>query len=457
MPRNGLAEAPGLYTTGDLPPERPVPFNVQAEASLIGALLLDRDGIITCAGWLEPGDFYREVYGWIYGAIRDLYRRREPPDAVTVADELRRRLLSPGKTVLDLIGGPAELLHLMNMQGTAVHVEYYARIIQRCAIMRRLITAGGRIAGLGYEEGLEPDELLSRARGLLAGVDPGRGDAWHDLYSVWATNIREIEARLDGALPPNVPTGFAELDRQTDGWAPGDLIILAALTSRGKSAMALHFARAAAHAGRAVAIVSLEAYKEALGRRALASESGVDYGLIRRGQGLGDHDWRRLVDTTGDQAAMARRIFFLDEPTQTVSRIATYVDQLRAAPGKGCDLLIVDYLQLLESEGRAENRNVAVGNVSRALKLYAHTAHLPIIALSQFSREAVHSEVPGLHHLRDSGSLEQDAGIVMFLHRPDPQDPAQVHLLLAKQREGAADVAIPLRWRGSLQRFEELA
>lgn len=436
--------------------DRPVPFNVQAEASLIGALLLDRDGIITCAAWLDPRDFYREVYGWVYEAIRTLYQRREPPDAVTVADELRRRPLANNQTVLDAIGGPAELLHLMNMQGTAVHVEYYARIIQRCAVMRRLITAGGQIAGLGYEEGLEPDGLLSRARALLAGVDPGRGDAWVDLYQVWDSNITEIEARIAGALPPNVPTGFVQLDQQTDGWAPGDLIILAALTSRGKSAMALHFARAAAHAGRSVAVVSLEAYKEALGRRALASESGVDYGLIRRGRGMGDHDWQRIADTTRDQVDMARRIFFLDEPTQTVSRIATYVDQLRAAPGKGCDLLIVDYLQLLESEGRAENRNIAVGNVSRALKLYAHAAHIPIIALSQFSRDAVHSDVPGLHHLRDSGSLEQDAGIVMFLHRPDTTDPTQVHLLLAKQREGAADVAIPLRWYGSLQRFEEI-
>lgn len=448
--------AEGLYSPDLAPPERPVPFNLTAETAVLGSLLLDRDGIITCAGWLEPGDFFRETHGWLYAAIRDLYRRREPPDLVTVAEELRRRRLRTEQTILDAIGGPAELLRLMNSQGTAVHIEYYARIVQRTAVLRRLISVGGRIAGLGYEEGLDADEVLSRARALLAGVEPGRADAWVDLATVWESNLAELNARARGEAPPNVPTGFTALDTLTDGWAPGDLIILAALTSRGKSAMALHFAAAAAQAGRAVAVVSLEAYKEALGRRLLARESGVDYGLIRRGTGLGDHDWKHLTDAQAAQDAMARRIFFLDEPTQTVARIAAYVDQLRAAPDKGCDLLIVDYLQLLQSEGRAENRNIAVGNISRALKLYAHAAHIPIIALSQFNREAVSADVPGLNHLRDSGSLEQDMSIGLFLHRPNRDDPARVDLILAKHREGAADVAIPLRWHGSIQRFEEV-
>jgi replicative DNA helicase len=452
MSRNDLALI-------DAPPERPVPYDIQAEGAVLGSLLLDRDAIIHVASFLQPTDFYREANGWIYGAILDLYHRREPPDLVTLSSELARRTIRSGgdvRSVLDLVGGPAYLATLEYTVPTAVHVTYYGQIVARAALMRRLITSGGQIAGLGYETALDPSEVLGRARALLAGVDHTRGDAWVDLATVWASNIREIEDRLDGAIPPNVPTGFATLDEHTDGWAPGDLIILAALTSRGKSAMALHFARAAAKAGRTAAIVSLEAYKEALGRRMLASESGVDYGLIRRGRALGEHDWRRLADTIGERDDMARRIFFLDEPTQTVSRIAAYVDQLRATPGKGCDLLIVDYLQLLESEGRAENRNVAVGSISRALKLYAHAAHIPIIALSQFSREAVNAEVPGLNHLRDSGSLEQDAGIAMFLHRPQRDDPSLVHLLLAKQREGTADIAIPLRWHGSLQRFEEV-
>jgi replicative DNA helicase len=444
-----------LYA-GDVPIERPVPYDVQAEEAVLGSLLLDRDGVIRAATFLQPGHFYSEKNGWIYSAILALYARREPPDLITLSSELARRMVRLGaedQTMLEAVGGVAYLAALMHGTPTALHIEYYGKIVRRCAVLRQLIRVGGEIAGLGYETAQEPDALLTRASGLLSALRTDRPDAWVSLADVWQTNLSDMEARQAGKLPPGVPTGFDTLTAHTQGWQAGDLVVLAARTSRGKSALALHFAAAAADAGRAAAVISLEARKEAMGLRLLARESGVDLGTLR-GAGLNDAGWQRVINATAARNAMAERVYFLDSPSQTVGQVEAFVEQLRADATKGCDLLIVDYLQLMRGTG-GSNREAEVAGISRALKLLAMQAQIPVIALAQLNRAALGAEAPDLHHLRESGALEQDANIVLMLHRPHEDDPATMHLLLRKQRDGVADIAIPLAWNGALQHFEE--
>ena len=442
----------------DGPLERPVPYDIRAEEAVLGSLLLDRDAVIKAAGFLQPGHFYSEKNGWIYAAILSLYQRREPPDTVTLSSELERRRVKLGRdadqSMLDAVGGVAYLAALMHGVPTAVHIQWYAQAVRRCAILRQLIQVGGAIAGLGYETAQEPEALLTKAAGLLSALRTDRADAWVSLADVWQSNLSEMEARQQGKLPPGVPTGFPSLTAATQGWQPGDTVLLAARTSRGKSALALHFAAAAAAAGRPVGVVSLEARKEAMGLRLLARESGVDLGVLRAGT-LGDHNWQAVTDAVAGQNAMAERVWFLDSPSQTVGQVEAFVDQLRADAAKGCDLLIVDYLQLLRGTG-GSNRESEVSGISRALKLLAMRVGIPVIALAQLNRAALGADAPDLHHLRESGSLEQDANIVLMLHRPDDADPQHVHLLLRKQRDGIADIAIPLRWQGGLQKFTEV-
>lgn len=438
------------------PVERPVPYDLAAERGVLGSLLLDRDGVIKAATFLQPRHFYREAHAWIYAAILALYARREPPDLITLSSELNRRTVRLGtgeQSMLDAVGGMAYLAQLMHDVPTALHIEYYGNIVKRGATDRRRISVGGELAALGYRTDLRPDQIQAEERRILTQLrDDLPQDAWISLADVWATNLTDMEARQAGKVPPGVPTGFPTLDAHTQGWQPGDLIILAARTSRGKSALALHFAAAAAAAGRQVGMVSLEARKEAMGLRLLARESGVDLGTLR-GAGLNDQGWARVVNATADANAMAERIWFLDSPTQTVPQVEAFVEQLRADATKGCDLLIVDYLQLLRGTGSTRESEVA--GISRGLKLLGMQANLPVIALAQLNRAALGADAPDLHHLRESGAVEQDANIAIMLHRPNEDDPRRMHLLLRKQRDGVADIAIPLDWQGALQKFEE--
>ena len=424
--------------------DRPVPYDLQAESAVLGALILDRDAVIKTATFLQPGDFYQSTHGAVYAAILALYRRREPPDFVTLCAELRRA----GQ--LERVGGEAALVKWVNGVPTAVHVEYYARIVARTALLRRLIRIGGQIAGLGYEEAAEPDALVSQARALLAAISSQGDGGWTALPALWDRNLSVIEERERTGVVPGITTGFPTLDRHTGGWQPGDLVVPAALTSRGKSALTLNFMRAAAQTGKRVGMVSLETRNESASLRLLARESGIDLSTLRFAPALPRRDWDALGDMSADWAA---RCFFRDVPTVSVAAIAAALDQLRAT--EGCDLFIVDYLQLLAGP-KASTRAEEVGGLARDLKLLAMQAELPVLCPSQLSRAAVGADVPGLHHLRESGGIEQNADIVLFLHRPDPTDKTRVDLILAKHREGVADEAVPLVWDGAHQAFTEL-
>lgn len=428
-------------------PIRPVPYDLDAERALLGCLIVERDNIIAVAPLVAPGHFYLDKHALIYSAILSLYERREPPDYTTLSSELRRR------GHLALIGGDAYLVDLMAPgRFVYVHGEYYARAVRRTAKLRQLITLGGQIAGLGYEAGLTDDDALARAAGLFQQLYSDSPASWDDLGAV-------VEGVVDAIPEPGapaargLPTGFPTLDQETYGWAPSDFILLAGRTSQGKSALAQNFALAAASAGAHVGFVSLEMAKRRLGARFLAMESRTDLGVIRNGT-LGDHDWARVTDAL---ARLQLPIHLLKVPSLTISTLRAQAQRLAADPARGLDLLIVDYLQLMAGEGGTGNREQEVARVSRGLKVLAMELDIPVIALTQLSRAAVQAERPELHHLRESGAQEQDADVVLLLHKPDPeQAPRRVDLILAKNRDGATG-DIPLEWDGPTQRFVEVA
>jgi replicative DNA helicase len=427
-------------------PTLQVPYDVDAERALLGCLIVERDNIIAVAPLVQPGHFYLDKHALIYAAILSLYERREPPDYTTLTSELRRR----GQ--LAAVGGDAYLVELMAPgRFVYVHGEYYAGVVRRTAKLRQLITLGGQIAGLGYQTGLTDDEALSRAAGLFQQLYSDSPAQWDDLGGV----IEDVIAGIppDGAAPQRgLPTGFATLNQETYGWGPSDFILLAGRTSQGKSALAQNFALTAAQAGAHVGFVSLEMAKRRLGARFLAMESRTDLGVIRNGT-LGTHDWDRVSAALG---SLQLPIHLLKMPTLTISALRAQAQRLAADPARGLDLLIVDYLQLMAGEGATGNREQEVARISRGLKVLAMEMDIPVIALTQLSRAAVQAERPELHHLRESGAQEQDADIVLLLHKPDPdQAPRRVDLILAKNRDGDTG-DIPLEWHGPTQRFIEV-
>src|SRR6476661_3119304 len=290
-----LTNNTSVYSGGDGPQERPVPYDLQAEEAVLGSLLLDRDAIIKIATFLTPADFYREANGWVYDCILDLYHRREPPDFVTLSSELDRR----GR--LEGVGGHAYLAGLMHRVPTAVHVEYYARIVERNAVLRRLITVGGQIAGLGYEEAQEIATVLDKAESLLFGVTQRQGSA--DFVSIKRV-LEEYFDRLDMVQHQKgnvvgVPTGFHDLDELTGGLQKSDLVIVAARPSVGKSSFGLSIAyNAAVLHGKSVGVFSLEMSAEQLVQRLLSICSGVEAQRLRLGY-LSDTEWQALSDAFG--------------------------------------------------------------------------------------------------------------------------------------------------------------
>src|SRR6478672_1354366 len=279
--------------------ERPVPYDISAEEAVLGSLLLDRDAIIKVAPFLRPEDFYREAHGWIYGAVLDLYGRREPGDAVTLSAELERH----GR--LEVVGGYSRLIELSNHTPTAVHIEYYARIVERTAVLRRLISAGGEIAALGYSEESEVEQTLDKAEQILFGVS--QRTTTKDFASIeqvlndYYDRIESIQHNPGGVV--GVPTGYHDLDEMTGGLQPSDLIIMAARPGVGKTSLALGIAHNAAEKGSRVGVFSLEMSREQLVQRLLAVETAVDSQRLRLGY-LNDEDWHLVSDAIGRLSQM---------------------------------------------------------------------------------------------------------------------------------------------------------
>lgn len=433
--------------------DRSVPFDLQAERATLGAILLERDAIIAVAAWLPPEYFYLEKHALIYEAMLACYNRREPPDLATVAAELRRQ------ERLDLVGGIAYLGELAAEVPTAVHIEYYARIVERTAVLRRLIEAGGKIAALGYDESEDIEATLDKAEAQLFEVSQRRSTQdfvpISQIVNTLFTQIERLQERRGEVA--GVATGYTDLDELTGGLQPSDLIILAARPSVGKTSLALSLAYNVAFLSRAtVGVFSLEMSRDQLVQRILAMHTGIDMQRLRTGNLRAD-ELNLAFEGMGVLSELP--IYIEDTPGLSITEVRSKARRLHAEVG--VDLLMIDYLQLMSGR-RSDNRVQEVSEISRGLKALARELNVPVIALSQLSRavEGRQSHVPMLSDLRESGSIEQDADIVMFIYREELYDKdtdkkgiAEIHL--AKHRNGPLGV-IPLRFEARTTRFQNL-
>ncbi len=430
-----------------------LPQNIEAERATLGSILLNRDAIVAVAAWLRPEYFYLQRHGQIFEAMLACYNNRIPPDTRTVAEELRRR------DRLDGGGGILYLTELVDGVPTTYHIEYYARIVERTALLRQLITAGGRIASLGYNEQEELESTLDKAEQTLFEVSQRRStsDFVHigqviDQYYEQINYLQEHRGEVVG-----VPTGFRDLDQITGGLQRSDLIILAARPGVGKSSLAMSLAYniASQHQG-TVAVFSLEMGREQLVQRLLAMETKIDSHRLRIGN-IPDHELRIVMEAMGRMAALP--IYIEDTAGVTLMDVRSKARRLQAQAG--IDLIVIDYLQLMQGR-RSDNRVQEVSEISRGLKGLARELNVPVLALSQLSRavEGRATHVPMLSDLRESGSIEQDADIVMFIYREEMYDQntdkkgiAELHI--AKHRNGPVGM-VPMRFEANTTRFLDL-
>ena len=412
--------------------DRLPPQSLEAEQSVLGAILIDRDAVVEVAEFLRPADFYRQSNGKIFEAVLELFERREPIDIVTVAEALER------SDDLDNVGGRAYLSSLSNSTPTAVHAVQYARIVERKAVLRNLIGAAGRIAGIGYED---PAEIQpTKGFGPLRRFDVG--------FAKLDSLLHQAYDRLDylhahrGEIS-GIRTGFTDLDSLTTGLQKSDLVIIAARPSVGKTSFALNIAEhAAVRDKRSVGIFSLEMSKEQLVLRLLSSVSNIDSQRLRTGF-LEELDFARIAPAMN--ALSEAPIYIDDTPNISTMELRTKARRLQAEAG--LDMVIVDYLQLMQAQTttRDANRVQEVSEISRGLKALARELSVPVVALSQLSRqpEMRESKEPRLSDLRESGAIEQDADLVCFLWRDKErgaddadQDGEIINLRLAKHRNG---------------------
>ncbi len=433
--------------------ERLPPHNIPAEQSVLGSLLIDRDAIIRVASYVRADDFYIRANGTIYQAILDLYNRREPTDFVTLSDELERR------SVLDDIGGIGYLSSLLNTVPTAVHVEYYGRIVERTSTLRRLIDAGTQIVGIGYQDAVETEEALDSAEQTLFAISQKRQtkdfQSISDVLDRFFDQLDYLQQHRGEVV--GVPSGFSDLDQLTGGLQRSDLIIVAARPSMGKTAFSLGLAYGAAvQHDKTVGVFSLEMSAEQLVQRLLATETGVDSHRLRLGM-IDDNEWDRISRAFGRLAEA--KIFIDDAANASVMDVRSKARRLQAE--NGLDLVIVDYLQLMSGR-KSDNRVQEVSEITRGLKSLARELNVPVIALSQLSRavETRADHRPMLSDLRESGSIEQDADIVMFIYRDEKYDENSekkgiAEIIVAKHRNGPVG-SINLRFFDKTARYADV-
>lgn len=427
--------------------ERVPPQNIEAEQSVLGAMLIDKEAIAKTTEVLNSDDFYREAHRVIFNAMLELYNKNEAVDMVTVTDVLRR------ENKLEDVGGIAYITSLANVVLTAANVKFHADIVAEKSILRQLVRVSTEIAAMGYEANDEIGVLLDTAESRILEISNRKKKAdFTPISAVLMESVQNIEKLLEnkGGLT-GLPSGFNDLDKLTSGLHPSDFIILAARPSMGKTALALNIVqnvalRAHKRVGgqpRSVAFFSLEMSKEQLVNRMLCAEANIDSQRLRVGE-MNDKDWDALwvaCDT------MSKANIFIDDTAGiTVMDMRSRARRLKAE--HGLDLIVVDYLQLMQGSGKRNNsgdRQQEVSEISRSLKALARELDVPVLALSQLSRgvEARQVKRPMLSDLRESGSLEQDADIVAFLYREDYYNPEtenkHTELIIAKHRNGPVD------------------
>jgi replicative DNA helicase len=433
------------------------PHSTETEEAVLGSLLIDPEAILRVAGFLAPEHFYVVKHQWLYEAMQRLQERREPIDLLTVSQELN----STGR--LDEIGGEAYIAQLTNAVPTALNVEAYAKSVESLALRRRMITAAGDIARLAYDQTLPIDQVIEKSEATVFGVTENRGEghmvpirkAVSDFYE----RIEYLHEHKDEPL--GIPTGYGDLDKLTGGLQKGDLLIIAARPGVGKTSLMLNVAYHAAHRHRQrVAIFSLEMGNEQLVQRFVAGETGIDSQRLRVAD-LRDDEWGALNRVS---MQMSDTHIFLDD-TPSLSPLDLRVKARRIYQEYGLDLIIVDYLQLMvgESGGRNDNRVQEISYISRSLKGIARELKVPLIAGSQLSRlvEQRSDKRPMLSDLRESGSIEQDSDIVMFIYRdelynPDTEFKNIAEISVAKNRNGPTGKAM-LFFDKRLTAFKNLA
>ena len=434
---------------------RVVPHDLHAEESLLGAMLLSRDAIVEAVQICDSGDFYKPAHGHVYEAVTSLYARGEPADPVTVADELRRASL------LDAIGGPAALISLQANTPAIGNAPRYARIVEEHALLRRLIGVASEIAELGYGMPDDVAQAIDTAETMVFQLGQRRvADTLAPLRELLEQSLDHLEALYErGETITGVPTGYTDLDERLAGLQPSNLVIVGARPSMGKTSFALGIvAHAAMDSHTPVLMFSLEMSHSEITSRLLCSEAKVDATRMRNGRLL-ETDWPKISHAIGRLGDAP--IFLDDDPNVTVMDIRAKARRLKSREGLG--LVVVDYLQLMTGRTSAENRQVEVSEISRGLKILARELEVPVVALSQLSRnlEQRADKRPMLADLRESGSLEQDADVVMFLYRdeiynPDSPDRGTAEVIVSKHRNGPVG-RVRLAWLDHYTKFANMA
>ncbi len=415
---------------GILPPQ-----NIEAEKALLGSIFLDNKSLQKIVDIIAPHDFYRKENSLIFEAILRLFERGSPIDIITVEDELK------DMKVYEEVGGREYVVSLLDVVPTAAHIEHYANIVKEKAVLREVISTATEIIRRCYEEDINVNELLDEAERMIFSISERRTHTdfakAKDLVKVAVSQLEHLMHKRQ--LITGIPTGFIDFDKMTAGLQPADLIIIAARPGMGKTAFALNIAlNVAVNEGEPVALFSLEMSKEQLALRMLATQAMVDYQRLRTGN-ISPDEWMRIIRAAD---TLTEAPIFIDD-TPGISVLEMRAKARRLQSEYGLKLMIVDYLQLMRGRGKTENRQQEISEISRALKSLAKELNVPVVAISQLSRavEARSDKRPQLSDLRESGAIEQDADLVVFIYREElyrktPENMNVAEIIIGKQRNG---------------------
>ena len=448
--------SPDSFSTADPYVGRSAPWSGEAEQAVLGAMLLDQDAALRASELLDDGMFYREAHRRLFRAMAALTERRTVIDHITLRDELMRR----GE--LDAAGGLEYLGELVDAVPTAANLEFHARIVRDKAILRRLIESATAIVTEAYDGKATAGELLDSAESRIFHISQQRGDEGFTRIKemLWPTMERIETLQKSGKAITGVPSGFTDLDSLTSGFQPSELVVVAARPSMGKTAFCLNIASNAALEGQGVAIFSLEMSKEALVHRMLTAMARVDSQRVRQGS-LRDFDFTQLARAAG--ILQSCPVWIDDTPALTLLEMRSKARRLKAE--NDVRMLVVDYLQLMRSPDYSENRVQEISDISRSLKALARELEIPVIALSQLSRASEQrggERKPILSDLRDSGAIEQDADLVIFIHRAEYYDRedetkrGMAEVMLSKNRNGPTG-DVQLRFSREYTRFDNFS
>ena len=431
------------------------PHSVESEQSILGSILLDKDAIITVTETIQPEDFYKEAHKIIYECMLKLNSKNEPIDLITLTEELKKQ------DSLENIGGISYITSLSTIVPTTTNVKYYADIVKEKSVLRKLIKVSNVILNSGYDNSVKVEEILEQAEKKIFDISQEKSsEDFKSINSVLMDTYDMIEKLYTNKEEiTGITTGFDDLNKKINGLQRTDLILVAARPAMGKTAFSLNLVQNAALKGNAsVAVFSLEMSKEQLVQRMLSAQSNVELKKIKTGN-LDENDWPRIIDAMS--VLSNANIYIDDTPGIKMSELRSKCRKLKIE--KGLDFVLIDYLQLMEGEGNNENRQQEISKISRSLKIIAKELNCPVVALSQLSRapEQRSDHRPMLSDLRESGSIEQDADIVMFLYRdeyyhPDSERKNIGEIIISKNRHGETG-SVELVWLGEIQKFANKA